>query len=319
MSRSASHTHDAAEPGADLDSLLDDVAVDIGAELRESPPRSTPPADEDEADDEDFDPDEDEDEDSEDDGDDEEEDDDADDEDSDDPDDDADDEDDDEEEDDDEDDLRRQLEELRRREDARKLAEARAEEERKARARDAAWTRRWNEGQQWFSTKYAQLDRAEAQVYEQAQRAVNPTEFIRQNMARINAERKQVEQNHREWDAKYHQNFYKDQTSVLLDLSVRSFVAEARAEYQLTVSETATLYEFARKYPDPELAARELERILSARRSTKKARKSAAAKERQKAAREIAKKTPRPGQGRRSQRPPKNLEEYVDRLDIPLM
>lgn len=186
---------------------------------------------------------------------------------------------------------------------AAELQAEREAEARKTRETQAKWDNLWQTGQNYWR------DRKNA-VYTNAQRSPNPTAYIRSNLDRI-------EQEQGVWEADFNKNYAKPRTQASVDLAIRTAVAEARVEYGLTENEATKLLKFARKFPDAELISERLEEIMEARSDTIEAGRRTSKKVRQQAAKELASKTPRIGQGRRTTKKARDLDEYVDALDLP--
>lgn len=199
--------------------------------------------------------------------------------------------------------IRAERDRLRAEKEAARLHAEREEEARKARETQAKWDNLWAEGQRYWK------GRKEA-VYAAAQKSPNPTAYIRANLDRI-------EQDQGVWEADFNKNYAKPRTQASVDLAIRTAVAEARVEYGLSESEATKLLKFARKFPDAELISERLEEIIESRSDAIEAGKRTSKRVRQQAAKELASKTPRVGQGRRTTKKPKDLNEYVDSLNLP--
>lgn len=194
--------------------------------------------------------------------------------------------------------------------------QAQAERERReaeAHATEQRWQQRKHEGMAHFDRIDADLDEREERLAASFSRSTTPEQYVLNGIRQIRNERKQNAAKRLQWNDEFTQNYNAKQGEQMLDITIRAMVAEARLEHGLTFDEGAQLAEFARKYPDPDLVGREFDRLMAARDTTKKSARAAARKARQRVAREFADATPRPGQGKRSARPPRERGED-DRL-----
>lgn len=211
--------------------------------------------------------------------------------------------------------LRRERDELVAQRDRDRIAAERAEAERTANDRARAYQVREREGYDYFERRGQALDDLEERIIADAQRSVNPQQYLQNGLRRVRTDRKALAAERERWFTEFEAGKNAPRNEQMLDLAIRAMVAEAQVEHGLSHAEAAQLRTFAKKYPDPELVGAEFDRILESRELSKKLAKSSARKVRKRAAREIADKTPRPGQGRRSSsRPARTVDEELDRV-----
>lgn len=211
--------------------------------------------------------------------------------------------------------LKRQHEELIAQRERDRIAAERAESERLSHERARAYQQREREGIDYFERRAQALDDLEERIIVDAARSVNPQQYLQNGLRRVRTDRKALAAERERWFNEFEAGKNAPRNEQMLDLAIRAMVAEAQVEHGLSHAEAAQLRTFAKKYPDPELVGAEFDRILDARELSKKLAKSSARKVRKRAAREIADKTPRPGQGRRSSsRPARTVDEEIDRV-----